>query len=149
MMLNCIQNNPKQSFRSSGIWFWVTKWVVVPDVAQEPSAFIFLHFQESNTPWKWRNYIPHRNNAVRTSNHTTSNQIKPPTIFHNTLQKLIILLYAWTLQMIASTCNKEHAKLHLPVHNQMEAFNTNISKMQSIPAVHRVPAVFFPVRHYE
>jgi len=51
--------------------------------------------------------------------------------------------------MIASTCNKEHTKQHKPVHNKMEAFNNNISKMQSIPPVYRVPAVLFPLWHYE
>ena len=51
--------------------------------------------------------------------------------------------------MTAATCNKEHTKQHKPVHNQMEEFNSNISKMQSIPPVHRVPAVFFPLWHYE
>jgi len=50
--------------------------------------------------------------------------------------------------MIASTCNKEHMKQHIPIHNQMEGFN-NISIIQSIPPVHRVPAVFFPLNHYE
>jgi hypothetical protein len=65
------------------------------------------------------------------------------------LQKLIILLYARTLQIIPTTCDEEHTKLHLPVHNQMEALYNNISKMQSIPPVHKVPAVFFPVWHYK
>jgi len=51
--------------------------------------------------------------------------------------------------MMAPTCNKEHTKQHVPVHNQMEAFNNNISKMQSISPVHRVPAAFFPLWNYE
>lgn len=51
--------------------------------------------------------------------------------------------------MIASTCNKEHTKQYVSIHNQMEAFNNSISKLQSITPVHKVPAVFFPLQHYE
>jgi len=106
-------------------------------------------FKSQTLPWKWRHYISHRNNTVRTSNHITSKPKNPPPVSHNMLQKLKIFLYAWTLQMIASTCNKKHTKQQVPIHNQMEALNNNISKMQSIPPVHRAPAVFFSLRHYE
>lgn len=43
--------------------------------------------------------------------------------------------------MIASTCNKEHTELHLPVHTHMKAFNKNLSKMQPISRLHRVSSV--------